>query len=340
MTIRWALALCTLALSSCATIINSRTVLVQVIADRPMDLVLDQDTFPRHSDTITLILPRAKETVALLLLGDSVERSIALRSKLSPVYWFNTVPYFVPGLAIDRLSPKRFDYPRQIYVDMRPDGHEGYIVYSPRDTAAFAGAGILKTTPSRPFGLVFSGLDLEYEHVIDRHWTLSGGLTHYYAPWYERSYGDRLSGNAFRLEPRYYMRPTAPRRGYLGLSATYAQTERRTSQLFADPEQLELWPDTGLLENYYEGYMDTIGVEGRTFSLALMCGYQWVHNKWAIDVYGGIGIRHQDIVHKGRRNQDDVLHAYHHPNFMHRFIREGRYWTYSLPINVKLGYVF
>jgi hypothetical protein len=105
--------------SSCATLLNGRYTVVQVHT-KPENVI----TIINKKDTVfgsdkPIVVKRSDEFIEMDFKKDSLKKTIFLKSKLSTAYWLGNFwsPYF-SGYLIDLTTPKRFTYPKEIFVNL------------------------------------------------------------------------------------------------------------------------------------------------------------------------------------------------------------------------------
>ncbi len=109
--------------SSCATLINRRTVNVNVHSDvDSLKFCVNNDT-NRWYYTPTCIYPiRSRNDLLITAKKDGVQNLIQINSKLSTAFWmgnmFSGIGIF--GYAIDLTNPKRFAYPPYVTINLEP----------------------------------------------------------------------------------------------------------------------------------------------------------------------------------------------------------------------------
>jgi hypothetical protein len=111
-------------LSSCATILNNRTVQMDITTSEPARVVHTNDTLHTVKNRLTINVLRQKEPVHLTIIGDSMTKSVDIDSKTSPVFLLNAYPPFWPGFWVDWKNPKRYTYPRSIHFDLSEGGSQ------------------------------------------------------------------------------------------------------------------------------------------------------------------------------------------------------------------------
>ena len=129
MKLRISLAIVTaLILGSCATILNQKTVNVNVQSDSPpVKISVNNDT-PVWLETPTVIkVERSRNDLLILAKRDSVHKLIQVNSRLSAAFWLGNMfsGAGIIGYGIDLSNPKRFTYPPLVNINFQEK--TGYI---------------------------------------------------------------------------------------------------------------------------------------------------------------------------------------------------------------------
>ncbi|HEX8269627.1 MAG TPA: hypothetical protein VF581_07015 [Flavobacterium sp.] len=112
------LLLFTLSLLSCATIINGPETIVQIKTTKPTRIVHESDTIATKENSASLIVTRSRKPFVFTAITDSLtKKDITVRSRLSGAFFGNLLGYGVPGMIVDLTNPKRFTYPKLIYLN-------------------------------------------------------------------------------------------------------------------------------------------------------------------------------------------------------------------------------
>lgn len=109
-----AILLFILTLTSCATILNSKTAKVKISADKQSKIIFNNDTIPINKTQTTIRPQRSSDDLKLIILKDSLKKEFYFRRKLSSVFWLNTYFYGV-GAIVDLTNNKRFRYKKNIH---------------------------------------------------------------------------------------------------------------------------------------------------------------------------------------------------------------------------------
>ena len=212
----------------------------------------------------------------------------------------------------------------------------GQTVFSQYDTIPGIN-NIIKITPLKLADLSNPSITLTYERKTGR--KFSTQLTTSYllpAGISENNQTPPANNKGYRvaIEEKFYFQRFVPSGFYFGLELDFLATDYR-----------EVW-NFGVENTYYDttylntNYSDTFSIKKQTYSLNMKFGYQKIIKRISIDVYAGIGLRYKDVAHYDRMNPNDDMERPRHPNFYYYKNLEGKYWTISIPLNVRIGYTF
>ncbi len=107
-------------LSSCATLINQRTVDVNVYSDTDsVKICISNDTTRWYNTPACINVERSRNDLSIIARKDTIQKQINIKSKLSNAFWFGNLfsGIGILGYAIDLTNPKRFTYPPDITID-------------------------------------------------------------------------------------------------------------------------------------------------------------------------------------------------------------------------------
>ena len=93
-------------------------------------------------------------------------------------------------------------------------------------------------------------------------------------------------------------------------------------------------------DSSHTNYVDTFRVKKQTYSLNFKFGWQLFVKRVSLDFYMGLGIRYKDVRHFDRIKPEDEMESPRHPNIYYITNLEGKYWTISLPLNFRIGWIF
>ncbi|WP_017258183.1 hypothetical protein [Pedobacter arcticus] len=135
-----------LVLSSCATILNSRKTTLNVYTNQPTQLIVANDTLKNTITSRTITVDRNKNELKMVIFNDSLQKTLNIKPFSSLAYWANLGFYYGIGMLIDRNNPKRYGYPKMVYVDLEDNRNE-YLIYIPINSVHDNYLNILKFTP-------------------------------------------------------------------------------------------------------------------------------------------------------------------------------------------------
>ena len=104
-------------LASCATLNNEPYMNIFVHTTEPSRLVLEEDTIETKNNKARLEVERKNEALQIMAITDSLSKSIEVAPINSFNYWINIVTNFGIGMLVDRGNPRRFGFPRRIYLN-------------------------------------------------------------------------------------------------------------------------------------------------------------------------------------------------------------------------------
>ncbi|NOU46460.1 MAG: DUF3575 domain-containing protein [Bacteroidales bacterium] len=309
-----------------------------VITSGPSCLVIDKDTIKNLSVINSFTFDRDKKPIIVTAFNDSVTKTVSIKSINSFAYWLNLYPnlHFWTGFYIDTKTKKRYTYPKTVYVDLAtPDN--SYLTYKPLDKPYDKYSNILKITPLKIVGLDFPSIELSFERRTGSSFSTQV-LASYLLPNGLMNNGNDFNPNikGFRLsiEEKYYFKKSAPLGPYVSFEFNYLNNKYKDIWNFGIKN---IYSDTTY---NFTNYTDTFGIKKQTYSFNLKLGYQYIVKRLSFDFYAGIGLRYKDVRHFDRINPNDEMEMPRHPNFYYITNHEGKYWTVSIPLNVKIGWTF
>jgi hypothetical protein len=108
------LIILTVILGSCASIFNKWTTKINVHADKPTTLIVDEKTYQVNKKT-KIKVSRRNAILVLVATTDSLKNEILLKPENSFIYYANILSYGL-GFIWDQ-GDKRYTYPKNVYVD-------------------------------------------------------------------------------------------------------------------------------------------------------------------------------------------------------------------------------
>lgn len=331
----WVLAL---TLCSCATMFNSKRTPVIIVTSRPTKMIIQQDTFQHPQKERYIEAERDKKPLKIVVFNDSSSRTIQVKARNSFAYWLNLYPnwHFWTGFYIDTKTKKRYTYPKTVYIDLDDTVHQ-YLRFIPPDPALQRRSNVLKLTPLKLFGTDNPGMELSYERRTGR-LASTQVMASYLLPVSLWELGHRFlppaKGFRVSLEERLYTKGSAIQGTYLAFELCYLRKQYYDVWGFGNRQS---YSDTSIARFYYS---DTFGIKKQTVSFNLKVGYQIIHKRLSVDIFAGFGPRYREVSHFDRINPDDVMDPPRHPNVWYISNRNGRFWSVSIPVNIKIGYTF
>lgn len=326
------LILLSMMITSCATIFNRKTKKISVVTEVPTRLVINKDTIKRLSSEREIMVLRSRDPIKFTVFNDSISKTVEVNSNHSIAFWSNLAFCYGAGMLIDVFSPKRFTYPRIIYISSDTSDHS-YLNYDPRNKRL----NVVKVTPLKLVGILNPSVEFGYERKHQRGFSseivtslllpnsvLNPGIGSY----------RRIAGIAVSLEEKYYVEPWKPVRPYFAFEVNYLNKRYK-----------DIW-NFGVADIYdttyqFTNYTDTFGIRKNTVSFNLKIGSQFqVFKEMTVEIYGGLGLKYRSVSHFDRINPDDEMEFPRHPSFVYASNRPGRYWTVSVPLNIRVGWSF
>ncbi len=331
-TLFFALILC-FTITSCSTLFNKRIDIVNIKSNEAVKVVVDNDSINKLLMEHTVVVERGEKNISITLYNDSLEKTISVYSQLSFSYWLNFLSPFSAGFLVDMSSPKRFDYPNNISVDMNDASsiYYDYNIYNPKLINA---KNSLKLTPLKAIGLFNPRLELSYERLLSKNISLqiSGG---YLMPVpFRRNYDYFISdrtGFTATVEGRYYLNQTFAGT-YVAMNFDYLNSNHPEIRSFLDTDRSFL-------------FQDSITVIKQTYTTNFLVGYQKVVGSFVFNFYAGLGLRFRDVKYKDltldnaveiyRRNDFFPIEDFYENSNLRGFTN-----SISIPLNMKVGYLF
>lgn len=318
-----------LSLSSCASIFNSRLTYTRILTNQPCKLTINGEENSLLVDQKEIWINRSKEPLKITAESTENKKTVSVNAKNSFMFWANLYNDGI-GMLIDRNSPKRYYYPRTIYLDLK-DSTATYQTYVPYRGINDSLKNQIKFTPLKLIGLVNPGLELAYERKTSSKFSTQfmGSLLLDY----EKS-NSTLAGFRTSIEEKFFYRKSAPIGPYLSFEINYLQKKYYDTWNFG-VEDINYNPDYA-----NTNYSDNYGINKKTLSFNFKWGYQTIIKRFVIDFYTGLGLKYRDVQHFDRINPNDEMEGTLHPNIHFISNRETREWSISLPLNVKVGWIF
>jgi hypothetical protein len=113
------IALLVSLLPSCASLMNTPVTSITVHTAQPAMVKSDAIIRQVKPNKSLLIVPRSRQPLVLHVIGDSTQRTLTLKARSSAAFYGNFFMGYGITALFDLKSPKRFTYPRHVYVDLK-----------------------------------------------------------------------------------------------------------------------------------------------------------------------------------------------------------------------------
>lgn len=115
---------------SCATLFNSRTQRIDIITNKKAQVGINGEILVNTDNRTKIIALRDVRPVEISVFNDTMSKHLVIDSRTSIAFWLNLYPSLGLGMLIDKDSPKRYAYPKRVYVDMT-NSLNSYYRYNP-----------------------------------------------------------------------------------------------------------------------------------------------------------------------------------------------------------------
>ncbi len=316
-----------LLLNSCATIFNSRQTTLNIITNQPSRLVVANDTLKNKSNNKSIVVNRDKEELKLTVFTDSLTKTVNLKSFNSFAYWSNFGFYYGVGMLVDFKNPKRYGYPKTVYVNFN-DNTSDYLTFIPIGSADDKYWNILKWTPLKLAAFVNPSVEVSYERRTGQSFSTQV-MASYLLPETILDAGlqfkPHIKGFRVALEERFYFKKSAPFGPYIALEVDYLKNSYNHDSNFIFD---------------FSNYRDTVSIKKENYSFNFKIGHQIIIKQFSIDLYAGLGFRYKNVKHFNKMNPEGEIERPRHPNIVSISNQEGKYSALSIPLNVRIGWTF
>jgi hypothetical protein len=107
-----------LILCSCASLLNRPTQRIDIVTNKHADVRINGEVLLNAKKRTKFIALRDIRPIEVSIFNDSISKDLLLDSRNSFAYYLNIYPSLGLGFLVDKDSPKRYAYPKRIYVDM------------------------------------------------------------------------------------------------------------------------------------------------------------------------------------------------------------------------------
>ncbi len=277
--------------SSCATLFNRSYMDVEIKANESLQLVYNNDTLSAQPDQgIRIPVKNQKEPLALIAIGESETKAVAIRSKKGSVYWSNffTLPIWGAGFLVDEISGKKFNYPNKVFIDFKKPGNS-YYPYFPMKDELIAKKNLFGINPFGFFREAHPMVEVSYERIMNRQ--LSSRFTYGHLLDVDNEFSRDSEGFQASLEQKYYYRNEDRTRLYVSLVLEHLNkshlaelTLESTSDLINDP--------------FGSQFTQQSRVKKVFTSLTPRIGFQtYLGDGFILEGFAGLGMRHRKVSH-------------------------------------------
>lgn len=149
---------------------------ISVYTTKPSEIILNNDTLNTVDNKVILIVERRNENLNIQAIADSMTKTFEVEPINSFHYWGNIFTNYGIGMLVDRNNPKRYSYPRRIYLNSS-DTSSQYYRYSQADNK-----GELKLHVSIPYINTFKLNPInEGTKINTNFWGLTLGIDYYHS---------------------------------------------------------------------------------------------------------------------------------------------------------------
>ena len=104
-------------LASCASFTTQEWAKSTIYTTKPTKIVFRNDTIKTLRNKAKLTLERKNAPIEIIAITDSLKKKVTINAINSLDYWANIPCNLGIGMLIDRNNPKRYTYPRRIYLN-------------------------------------------------------------------------------------------------------------------------------------------------------------------------------------------------------------------------------
>ena len=235
--------------------------------------------------------------------NDTVSKTVSVKAGNSFAFWFNlyNLPYGLIGFLVDWKNPKRYTYPRNVYLDLtNRDSTYERLNPIPKEFQKYH--CILSLTPLKLIDFSNPALEITGEKKLSS--SLSGDLMFgYLLPGYKSlgsgNVAPKTRGITTGVALKWFTHHSAPQGFYTALGFDYLVNAYHATANFNHSQPDSANP--GVPHNY----TDTFMIHKQTYTINMMIGYQRIFKRFSFDVFGGLGLRYKNVVHTGRKFPDD-----------------------------------
>lgn len=329
-------------ISSCATLLNGKKTQVIVKTNEPTKISVNGDTINNVLKVSHVVkVKRSDAPLRIDIFNTSASKSVELKAKTSFAYWLNIIPnlHFWTGFYIDTKTKSRYTYPNFIYIDLKKRDTT-HLTNMPFDTTFLSYKHLIKFSPLRVVDFLHPSIELSYERYHNKKHATQV-LTSFLLPnnqlLFRESFSPKSTGFRLGLEHRLYLNNTAPKETYVAIESNYFNGSFRDMNAYNSYELPIIDTNTNFVT---KPIGDSINVKKQTFSVNLKIGHQYIFKRLAIDFFAGLGARYKNVTYFDKLFPSQPFTRPKHPNIEYMSNREGKYWTLSVVVGLKIGLCF
>jgi len=330
------------ACSSCATIFNRKTTTVHVFTNVPAKITLPASTSIDKITSSDFAVKRSKSPLIITASSDTLSKTVSIKPGNSFAFWcnLNCFPYGLAGFLIDWKNPKRFTYPRNVYLDLtNRDSTYKRLIPVPKEYQKYQ--YILGITPLKIVDASNPAFEITGEKKLSA--SLTGNVMFGYLLPGNKAIGSgnevapKTKGITAGLVAKWFPYHSAPQGFYTALGFDYLRNSYHAAAGFNHTT-----PDSANTQVPYN-YTDTFMIHKKTYTVNMIIGYQRIFKRFSLDVYGGLGVRFKNVVYTGKKFPGDNWNYFRNGfgiNYSYLKNRQGKYNALSVPLNIRIGWTF
>jgi hypothetical protein len=320
---------------SCATLLNSQQMTMHIHSNKECTVYVNDNKVEEDSNPKKIEVPRSKNPLFLDIETDNLQKNITIYPHTSPLFYLNIFSYAFLGFLIDYNANKRYDYPRDVYLQFDKKQFR-YSTSVPFNTKLPLHRNIIKLTPFRMVGLIHPSFDLTYERILTKHHSFqatAGILYNNFNTLTDYNEIDKeVTGWKANMEYRYYLLGSNPSGYYVSADASFFTKNHNAILTFLRPHPT--FPMSGFR------YSDSIRIHQQTIGLHVLGGWQKIYSRIIIDIFAGFGLRLRKIQHSNRIFTGDKIAPNDYLTPFSLNYSEGSRIQPSIPLNIKIGWLF
>jgi hypothetical protein len=324
---------------SCATVFNGRNTKINIHSATKVKVAFNKDTFPDNKEFV-LIAKRQKKPISVTVFNDTSSKVLNLKWKYSNAFVLNIYPSVFWLFAwVDFTNPKRFDYPRHVYVDLTDprcnfSEDKKYLELFAPKAFAVKYHNQFKIAPFRTVSDM-RGVYVSYERIYRYRHSTQVTAAYIFDPLANTEFSSwkNTKGYSFAIEQKYFRSDINNGRDYYSFDFNYSNSSHTLIHYFRPKIMRDSIDSTHL-------HLDTVTVKRKTYTFCIRYGAQWYYKRLVFDLNAGLGIRYKDITHLNKLHPDDKMQGAKEWTFADIFNEEGKRTSGAVVVSFKIGYMF